>query len=77
MVIVRVLGIITLCIFALSPVNTLAQDDRAATDKLLVGAVFAPPASMKSADGKWEGLAIELWRRVAQEMGVQYELREY
>jgi ABC-type amino acid transport substrate-binding protein len=32
---------------------------------------------MKSADGKWEGLAIELWRRVAQEMGVQYELREY
>jgi len=32
---------------------------------------------MKSADGQWEGLGIELWRRGAQEMGVQYELREY
>ncbi|UCE83683.1 MAG: transporter substrate-binding domain-containing protein [Deltaproteobacteria bacterium] len=74
---VRALGTVALCILFLLPVNALAQDDRAATDKLLVGAVFAPPASMKSADGKWEGLAIELWRRVAQEMGVQYELREY
>ena len=77
MVLVRVLGIVTLWILTLSPVNALAQDDRAATDKLLVGAIFAPPASMKSADGQWEGLSIELWRRVAQELGVQDDLREY
>ena len=77
MVIVRVLGIVTLWILTLLPVNALAQEDRAATDKLLVGAIFAPPASMKSADGQWEGLSIELWRRVAQELGVQYDLREY
>ena len=77
MVIVRVLGIITLWIITLLPVYALAQNDRATKEKLLVGTIFAPPASMKSADGKWEGLSIELWRRVAQEMGVQYELREY
>ena len=77
MVIVRVLGIVTLWILTLLPVNALAQDDRAATDKLLVGTIFAPPVSMKSADGQWEGFGIELWRRVAQKLGVQYELREY
>ena len=32
---------------------------------------------MKSADGQWEGFGIELWRRVAQKLEVQYELREY
>ena len=77
MVIVRVLGIVTLLILTLLPVNALAQDDRAATDKLLVGTIFAPPASMKSADGQWEGLSIELWQAVAQELGVEFELREY
>ena len=77
MVIVRVLGIVTLWILTLLPVNALAQDDRAATDKLLVGTILAPPVSMKSADGQWEGFGIELWRRVAQKLGVQYELREY
>jgi ABC-type amino acid transport substrate-binding protein len=77
MIMVRVMGIVTLWIFALLPANGFAQDDRVVTDKLLVGAVFAPPVSMKSADGQWEGLGIELWRRVAEKMGVQYELREY
>ena len=77
MVIARVLGIVTLWIFTLLPINALAQDDRAATDKLLVGTIFAPPVSMKLADGQWDGLSIELWHRVAQKLGVQYELREY
>jgi ABC-type amino acid transport substrate-binding protein len=77
MVIARVLGIVTLWIFTLLPLNALAQDDRATTDKLLVGTISKPPVSMKSADGQWEGLSIELWHRVAQKLGVQYELRGY
>jgi ABC-type amino acid transport substrate-binding protein len=77
MVIVRVLGIVTLCIVTLLPVNALAQDDNAAPDKLLVGVVDAPPFSMKTTDGSWEGLSIELWQAVAQELGVEFELREY
>ena len=77
MVILRVLGIVTLWILALLPVNGLAQGASAAPDKLLVGTISKPPISMKSADGQWEGLSIELWHRVVQKLGVQYELREY
>ena len=77
MVIVRVLGIVTLLIVTLLSVNALAQDDSGASDKLLVGVVDAPPFSMKTTDGSWEGLSIELWQAVAQELGVEFELREY
>jgi ABC-type amino acid transport substrate-binding protein len=77
MVMARVLRIVTLWIFTLLPINALAQDDRAATGKLLVGTVSMPPVSMKSADGQWEGFSIELWHRVAQKLGVQYELKGY
>jgi polar amino acid transport system substrate-binding protein len=75
--IVRVLGMVTLLFVALLPVNALAQDDNAAPDKLLVGVEDAPPFSMKTPDGGWEGLSIELWQEVAQELGVEFELREY
>jgi len=43
MAIARVLGIVMLWIFTLLPVNSIAQDDKAAPDKLLVGVVDAPP----------------------------------
>jgi len=39
--------------------------------------MVAPPVSMKSAEGSWEGIGIDLWDRVARALGVQYELREY
>lgn len=77
MVIVKVLGIITLLIVTLLSVKALAQDDKAVPDKLLVGVVDAPPFYMKTPDGRWEGLSIELWQAVAQELGVEFELREY
>jgi polar amino acid transport system substrate-binding protein len=77
MVIARVLGILALWIFVFSPVNALAQVDSAAPDKVLVGIVDAPPFATKTKDGRWEGLSIELWQAVAQELGVEFELREY
>jgi len=77
MVIPRVLGIVALWIFVFSPVNALAQVDSAAPDKLLVGVVDAPPFTMKTTDGRWEGLAIELWQAIAQKLGVEFDLREY
>jgi ABC-type amino acid transport substrate-binding protein len=66
MVIVRVLGIVTFCVFAFL-----------SFEKLLVAVVDAPPFYMKTTDGSWEGLSIELWQAVAQELGVEFELREY
>jgi polar amino acid transport system substrate-binding protein len=38
--------------------------------KILVGVVEAPPLFMKTADGQWEGLGVDIWKTVAQEMGV-------
>jgi len=35
------------------------------------------PFAMKSVEGQWEGISIDLWREVADRMGVDFELREY
>ncbi len=43
---------------------------------LVVGTKAAPPFSMKTADGKWTGLSIDLWRQIAAELNLQYEFRE-
>jgi len=77
MVIVRVLVIATLWIFTLLPVNGLAEHYSSVPDKLLVGVVDAPPFAMKTTDGRWVGLSIELWQAIAQELGVEFKLREY
>mgnify|MGYP001815439748 CR=1 FL=1 len=77
MVIAKIVGIVMLLIVALLPVNALAKDDSGVPGKLLVGVVDVPPFSMKTPDGRWEGLSIELWQAVAQELGVEFELREY
>ena len=77
MVIAKIAAIVTLLIVTLFSVKALAQDDNSAPDKLLVATVDAPPFYIKTPDGRWEGLSIELWQAVAQELGVKYELREY
>lgn len=41
-----------------------------------VGTNINPPFSMKKADGTWEGLEIDLWRDMAAQLGLQYEIRE-
>jgi ABC-type amino acid transport substrate-binding protein len=77
MVIAKIVGIVMLLIVTLLSVNALAQDDSGAPDKLLVAVVDVPPFSMKTPDGNWEGLSIELWQAIALELGVEFELREY
>ena len=77
MVIAKIAGIVMLLIVTLLSVKALAQDDKAVPDKLLVGVIDAPPFAMKTTDGRWEGLSIELWQAIAQELGVEFELREY
>lgn len=76
-VIARVLGILALCIFVLSPVNASAQDDRAMPDKVVVAVADVPPFAMKATDGSWEGLSVELWQAIAQKLGLEFELRPY
>jgi len=54
-----------------------APDSRAVVPKLLVGTMEVPPFAMKTADGRWEGLGIELWQAVAQDLRIEFELQEY
>lgn len=45
--------------------------------KLIVGTKPAPPFAIKGPDGEWSGISIDLWRDLAKNMGVTFELKEY
>jgi ABC-type amino acid transport substrate-binding protein len=44
---------------------------------IIVGTKESPPFAIKGADGNWSGVSIDLWRAVAEELELDYELREY
>src|ERR1700741_2984100 len=44
--------------------------------ELAVGTNVAPPFAMKESDGTWQGISIELWQRVAKELGLKYRIVE-
>jgi polar amino acid transport system substrate-binding protein len=54
-----------------SPAATISSDR-----ELVIGTKEAPPFSMKAADGRWQGISIELWRRMADENHVGYRFVE-
>ena len=70
-------GILVLWILASLSVIALASDEKAVPQKLLVGAMVAPPFAMKTVDGRWEGLSIGLIEMITRDLGVEYELVEY
>ena len=49
----------------------------AANKKLIIGTKQAPPFAMKNEDSTWSGVSIDLWRKIAADMGVEYEFREF
>ncbi len=55
-----------LCLFVTLP---------ACADTLRVATRHVPPFAIKAGDGSWSGLSIELWRKVAQDLGVPFKLR--
>jgi ABC-type amino acid transport substrate-binding protein len=73
----KVVGIITLCVIGLLPGKLSAQDDGIQSKTLRVGVAELQPFVMKTVDGHWEGISIDLWREVADRMGADFELREY
>lgn len=42
----------------------------------IVGLVPAPPFAMQAANGEWQGIAVDLWRHVADELQLRFEFRE-
>lgn len=53
-----------------------AASAAASNESLVVGIKEAPPFAIKTADGSWEGISVELWRRAAEALEVRYEYRE-
>ena len=44
--------------------------------ELVIGTKEAPPFAMKAADGTWQGISIDLWRRVADQLHLRYRFVE-
>jgi ABC-type amino acid transport substrate-binding protein len=44
-----------------------------AQDRVRVGVIERPPFAMQTADGAWTGMAVDLWRLAAEDLGVTYD----
>lgn len=44
--------------------------------ELIIGTKLAPPFAMKDKQGKWTGISIELWDRIANRLKLKYRLTE-
>ena len=61
----------------LLPAAAFSQNQDGTPDVLRVGIIAVPPLSIKTADGQWEGFAVELWQAVAKRLGTPYEIQEF
>lgn len=62
-----------LMVVALVP---LAEAQETASSKVTVGTKLSPPFAIRTADGQWSGIAIDLWREIAKRLNRDYEFRE-
>jgi polar amino acid transport system substrate-binding protein len=53
-----------------------ANTDIASQHEIVVGTKEAPPFAMKAKDGSWNGISVDLWRRVADELHLRYRFQE-
>ncbi|WNO54938.1 transporter substrate-binding domain-containing protein [Stakelama saccharophila] len=53
-----------------------ARTEAAPTGELTIATREAPPFAMKGSDGAWGGLAINLWRQIAQDTGIRYHFEQ-
>ena len=73
----NVVWIILFGILALTPSDIFADDNTKIPVRITVGVTDLPPFSMKTTDGRWFGLGIELWELIAEDIGIKFEIREY
>jgi polar amino acid transport system substrate-binding protein len=74
-VLVRVVVVVAVLWVALG--HAAADPMDAPTRPLVVAVHDLPPSIIKGADGSWSGIAVDLWKRVAAELHLPYELKEY
>ncbi len=57
--------------------NSAAATGPAADRTLVVGVKQVKPFAMKTADGHWHGISIELWEDIAKRLKLRYRYRQY
>jgi ABC-type amino acid transport substrate-binding protein len=73
----RLIGFALLVGTAIFGTESPAQEDQPLSErKLIVGTKEAPPFAMKSPEGEWHGISIDLWRLIAEDLRLAYEWRE-
>lgn len=66
---------ITLFILQGLMLSIITGQSHAATEALQIGVREIPPFVMKQPDGRYTGVSIELWQRIANQLGLNYEYR--
>jgi ABC-type amino acid transport substrate-binding protein len=56
-----------------SPTPVQAYDGRT----LVVGTHPVPPFVVENPDGTWSGISIDLWKKIAEDLGYKYEIRKF
>jgi len=69
-----IVTVLSLLLCTCSSVGFAADEDL--SSKLVIGTKHAPPFAIKRTNGTWDGISIELWRQIADELGLDYELIE-
>jgi ABC-type amino acid transport substrate-binding protein len=46
-------------------------------EPLLVGVKASPPFVIRHEDGRWSGISIDLWRSVAEDLGLEYSVQVF
>ena len=69
---IKLFFIITLLIIPLFSSEIDSKDK----DILIVGTKSAPPFAMRNKQGEWEGISIELWKRIAKHLNLKYKFKE-
>lgn len=59
-----------------SPAPVENEPDAFPSRTLIIGTKEAPPFATKDSDGSWTGISIDLWRQIAEKLGVQFKLVE-
>jgi ABC-type amino acid transport substrate-binding protein len=74
----RRVGALLLAIAATLLLNIclLGSARAAPPDPIIVAVKQAPPFALRDTDGDWTGTSIELWRSIADELDLRYELHE-
>lgn len=52
------------------------QEEDSPDELYIVGISELPPFAMKSEEGVWDGLGVDLWRQLADELEIVFEFRE-